>query len=135
MVVSLVQLVVEKTGALRQLEEACDVQLGIDGRHEVVLDSAVEIAKANGFCGSLELAVGVLRVSGRFLVEKGPAGRWTAIRRSTAMVPVVARPRSTALVPVVAGPRSTALVPVTVGQQIEPDFLDYGVADGLLRVR
>jgi hypothetical protein len=124
MVVSLVQLVVEKTGALRLLEEACDTQLGIDDGHDVVLDSAVEIAKANGFCGSLELAVGVLRVSGRFLVEKGPAGRWIAIRRSTAMVPVVPRPRSTALVPVATGPRSTALVPVAEGQQLEPNFLD-----------
>ena len=124
MVVSLVQLVVEKTGALRLLEAACDAQLGIDDGHDVVLDSAVEIAKTNGFCGSLELAVGVLRVSGRFLVEKGPAGRWIAIRRSTAMVPVVPWPRSTALVPVVTGPRSTALVPVAVGQQLKPNFLD-----------
>ena len=100
MVLSLVQVVLEKTEALRLLEDAYDAQLGIDGDRSASLDSVVEIAKANGFCGSLELAVGVMRANNRFVVEKGSTGRWVAVRQCTALVPVASGPKSTALVPV-----------------------------------
>ena len=68
----------------------------------VPLNSILDAASAKGFYGSLELAAGVLRVSGRFVVEKEPAGKWHAVRRSTALVPI--EPRPTALV-AVAGNR------------------------------
>ena len=70
---------------------------GRDGGKTVVLDTMWEAARANGFRGSLDLAVGVLRVSNRFIVEKGPDGKWHAVRQSTAMV--VIGPRCTALIP------------------------------------
>jgi hypothetical protein len=116
MAANLVQLVVEKTGALRLLEEACDAHIGTDGGRDVVLDAAMETAKANGYSGSFELAFGVLRLSRRFVVEKGSAGKWIAIRRSTAMVPAVAGRSSTALALVATGPRPTDLVPLSMGQ-------------------
>lgn len=102
MVLSLVELVAEKTSALRVLEEAYDARLPVGGERAIVLDSLLEDARARGFHCSPELAAGVLRVSGRFRVEKGAAGKWQAVRHSTALVPVC-EPRSTALVPVAAG--------------------------------
>ena len=108
MVLSLVQVVAEKTEALRQLEDAFHAQLGIGGGRTAVLDGVVQIARANGFCGSLELAAGILRANHRFVVEKGPAGRWVAARRSTALVPIA------------TGRKSTALVPVAVNRQLGP---------------
>ena len=107
MVLSLAQVLVEKTNALRLLEEAYDTQIGLDRGRVVALDAVVKAARARGFYGSLELAAGVLRVSSRFRVDSGPAGRWIAVRQSTALVPVVG-PRSTALVPV-AGSRQFGL--------------------------
>ena len=110
MVLNLAQVVAERTDALRLLEEAYNAGLGIDGDRAVVLDSMLETARAKGFFGSLELAVGVLRVSGRFQVKRGPVGKWRAVRQPTAMIPIT-EPRSTALIPV-AGPSSRALVPI-----------------------
>ncbi len=98
MVLNLARIVAEKTDSLRLLEEAYHARNGTDGGRAVPLDSMVETARANGFHGSLELAAGVLRVSGRFAVEKEPVGKWHAVRQSTALVLVA--PRSTALVPV-----------------------------------
>ncbi|MGO8745683.1 MAG: hypothetical protein ACLQNE_06810 [Thermoguttaceae bacterium] len=62
----------------------------------VALETMVKTTRANGFHGPLELAAGVLRVNNRFVVEKGPAGKWYAIRQSTALVLI--GPRCTALV-------------------------------------
>jgi len=98
MALNLAQLVAEKTKALCLLEEAYESQFGIDGSQSVVLDSILETARAKGFYGSLELAAGVLRVSGRFLVEREPAGKWMAVRQSTALVPVDVGPTSMAAV-------------------------------------
>lgn len=108
MALNLVQVVLERTEALRRLEEAYDAQSQAPGGCAAVLESVVEDARARGFCGSPELAAGLLQRSGRFLVEKSSAGRKMAIRtalhRSTALVPVNAERRTTALVPVSAGP-------------------------------
>ena len=52
--------------------------IGIGGDRPIVLDSMLEAARAKGFYGSLELAAGVLRVSGRFRLEKGPMDKWHA---------------------------------------------------------
>lgn len=100
MVVSLAQVVAEKTDALRLLEAAFDDRISTDGGHAVVLDSMLEAARAKGFYGSLELAAGVLRSSGRLQLQKEPRGKWQAIRRCTALA--VVEPRSTALVTVEA---------------------------------
>jgi hypothetical protein len=97
MVLDLVQVVAERTDALRLLEEAYNARVTIYGDRAVVLDAMWEAARAKGFHGSLELAAGVLRVSNRFVVEKGPAGKWYAVRQSTALVLI--GPRSTALIP------------------------------------
>ena len=78
MVLNLVQVVAERTDALRLLEEAYEAGIGIDGDRPIVLDSMLEAARAKGFYGSLELAAGVLRVSGRFRLEKGPMDKWRA---------------------------------------------------------
>ena len=102
MALSLVQVVAEKTNALRVLEDAFNAQLNLDGGHAIMLDSVLQTARARGFYGSQELAAGVLQVSGRFRIEKGSVGKWQAVRQSTALVPVC-EPRSTALVPVAAG--------------------------------
>jgi hypothetical protein len=102
MVLSLAQVVAEKTNALRVLEEAYDARLGIDGGRAIVLDAILEAAKARGFYGPPELAAGVLRVSGRFRVERGAVGKWQAVRQSTALVPV-REPKCTALVTIGSG--------------------------------
>jgi len=99
MVVSLAQVVAEKTDALRLLEEAYDARIGTNGGRAVVLDSMLDAARTKGFYGSLELAAGVLRTSGRFVVEREPVGKWHAVRQSTALILV--EQRSTALVAVV----------------------------------
>jgi hypothetical protein len=114
MVLDLVQVVAERTDALRLLEEAYHVRIGIDGGQRAALDSVVETARAKGFHGSLELAAGVLRVSGRFRLEKGPMDKWHAIRQPTALVPVTLAPKSTVLVSVDARLMRRALLPVAV---------------------
>ncbi|MGO8751675.1 MAG: hypothetical protein ACLQNE_37515 [Thermoguttaceae bacterium] len=114
MVLDLAQIVAERTDTLRLLEEAYDARLGIAGERAVVLNSMLEAARAKGFCGSLELAAAVLRVSGRFRIEKGPMDNWHAIRQSTALVPVALEPRSTALVPFGIGLTRRTLAPVAV---------------------
>jgi hypothetical protein len=118
MVLSLVEVVLEKTEALRLLEEAYDAQSGTG--KAAALDSIVEIAREKGFYGSLELAVGLLQRSRRFLVEKEPAGRWIAARSAVR--------QSTALVPIGTDRRSTALVPVAVGQPSAPAFFPGNIA-------
>ena len=112
MVLDLAQVVAERTDTLRLLEEAYDARLGIAGERAVALNSMLEAARVKGFCGSLELAAGVLRLSGRFRLEKGPMDKWLAVRQSTALVPVATALTSRALVPVVVELRSRALVPV-----------------------
>lgn len=112
MVLNLVQLVVEKTESLRQLDESYDAQAETDENGFIALDSIVEIARGKGYYGSVELAAGVLRASGRFHVEKGPLGKWHATRRSTALVLVALEPRTTALVPLPLSPARRALVPL-----------------------
>jgi hypothetical protein len=97
MALSLAQVVAERTDALRVLEEAYDARVGSCGDRAVLLESVVEMARAEGFHGSLELAAGVLRFSGRFQVTRGPAGEWQIVRRTTALV--VIEPREIALVP------------------------------------
>jgi len=114
MVLDLVQVVAERTDALRLLEEAYNVRIGIGGGQGAALDSVVETARAKGFHGSLELAAGVLRVSGRFRLEKGPMDKWHAIRQPTALVPVTLAPKSTVLVSVDARLMRRALLPVAV---------------------
>lgn len=122
MALNLVEVVLEKTDALRLLEEAYDARSGTSNGRAAAVDSVVEVARGNGFCGSLELAVGLLQRSRRFLVEKGPAGRWVAVRRAVR--------QSTALVPVGAERRSTALVPVAAGQPSGPGFFPGNIARG-----
>ena len=114
MVLDLVQVVAERTDALRLLEEAYDVRLGIAGERAVALNSILEIARAKGFHGSMELAAAVLRVSGRFRIEKRPMDKWYVVRPSTALVPVALEPRSTALVSVDVRLMRRASVPVVV---------------------
>lgn len=116
MVLSLAQVVAEKTNVLHLLEEAYDAQLGTGGDRAVVLDLLLEATRAHGFYGSLELAAGVLRASGRFHLRKGPQGEWQVARESTASVLVVLGSTSTALIPF-PGPASRALVPFTVAGQ------------------
>ncbi len=114
MVLDLAQVVAERTNALRLLEEAYDARLGIAGERAVALNSMLEIARAKGFCGSMELAAAILRVTGRFQIEKGPMDNWHAIRQSTALVPVTLEPRPTALVSVDVRLMRRALVPIAV---------------------
>jgi hypothetical protein len=114
MVLNLAQVVAERMDALRLLEDAYNARAGRDGGKAVALESMLEIARAKGFYGSLELTAGVLWVSNRFVVEKGPAGNWYAVRQSTALVPV--EPRSTALAAVDTRLMRRALVPVVVGR-------------------
>jgi hypothetical protein len=113
-VLDLAQVVAERTDALRLLEEAYDARLGIAGKRAVALNSMLEIARAKGFCGSIELAAAVLRVSGRFRIEKGPMDKWYVVRQSTALVPVALEPRPTTLVPFGIGLTRRASVPIAV---------------------
>lgn len=99
MVLNLAQVVAERTNSLRLLEGAYDSAVGIGRDGAVALDSMFETARSKGLAGSLELAVAVLRVSGRFRVERGPTGQWHVLRQSTALVPVAAQRTSRALVP------------------------------------
>ena len=94
-------------GSLPGPPRACPV-----GGKAVALESMVETARSKGFHGSLELAAGVLRVSGQFRLEKGPMDKWHAIRQPIALVPVALEPKSTALVRVDARPMRRALAPV-----------------------
>lgn len=111
MALSLAQVVAERTNALRLLEEAYEAQASSDSDRAVALDRLLEAARAKGFFGARELAAGVLRVSGRFAVQRGPEGDWQVVRQST-MVPLVLKPKSTALIPF-PGPGCRALVPYT----------------------
>jgi hypothetical protein len=113
-VLDLAQVVAERTDTLRLLEDAYEARLGIAGERAVALNSMLEIAKAKGFCGSMELAAAVSRVSGRFRLEKGPMDKWLAVRQSTALVPVALEPRPTALVSVDVRLMRRALVPIAV---------------------
>jgi hypothetical protein len=127
MALSLAKVVLERTEALRLLEEAYDAQLGIDGRGTRVLQSVLEIARAKGFYASLELAAGMLQVSGRFLVEKGAGGKWVVVRQCNTPARNAAQP-CTALVPISTERRSTALVLVAASQQPGPDSFLKNVA-------
>lgn len=124
MALSLAQVVAERTDALLLLEEAYDARIGTDGGRAVVLDSMLEAAREKGFYGSVELAAGVLRASGRFRIEKGPRDKWQALRQSAVpasaemtteamtSVPVAAGSESMALIGLPAHSRSRALVPI-----------------------
>jgi hypothetical protein len=122
MALSLVEVVLEKTDALRLLEEAYDSHSVAGKGRAAALDAVVEIAREKGFYGSLELALGLLQRSRCFLVEKESAGRWVAVRSAVR--------QSAALVPVGTERRPTALVPVTAGQPSAPGFLPGSIARG-----
>lgn len=65
--------------ALCLLETAYNKRLAQVGGRAVVLDAVIEIARGQGYTGSLDEAIGVLRVAG-YSVEAGPSGRPIAWR-------------------------------------------------------
>ena len=126
MVLDLVRVVAEKTDALKLLEEAYDARLQVEGEGGVVLDSILESARSKGFYGSSELAAGVLRVSGRFQLQKRAAGKWHAVRQSAPTSFPVGPLRPTALVPIDPARPSRTLVPVEIYQQTNLELVDAG---------
>ena len=111
MPLDLVQVVAEKTDALYLLEAAYQVRSEADGERAIALDGMLDLVRDQGFLGHADLAAGVLRRSGKYLVRKGVEGRWAVLRQAgtaLANVPI----HSTALVPIAPQPEAATLIPI-----------------------
>jgi hypothetical protein len=59
----------------RMLKAAFEQRLSQVGGAAVMLDAVVETAAEAGYRGTVDQAVGILKVEGGFIVEPGPSGR------------------------------------------------------------